>query len=300
MRAFLLYIDDWLSSKRIAQMDAHEEAGYLHLLLREATESDCGLPDDDTQLAILSGLGQQWFRPTKEKSKRIFATPNELGVMTSGEKIRQSFVAQDGRIFNERLLKEWNHQQEVQQKRAESGKLGGRPRKQTVSVEESKTKANGKQTIKQTESKTKETTFGLVLSSPDIESTTEQQNGSVAILDDFPRFRDACVMAGLSFSEPDMVSARFEWVKLDFEQRVLALRGLADRKREGEFDDPKYRPLVQNYLEKRIWYRAIRPRARDSPASSNADRVAEIVRERMSRNAEISEETEHRRLPGGR
>ena len=110
MRAFLLYVDDWLASKQIKQMDAIEEVGYLHLLLAEVTEEDCGLPADENQLALLSGLGSQWKKPTKDKSKRIEG-------LTSGSKIMKSFFLRDGRWFNARLLKEWNYQREVVEKR---------------------------------------------------------------------------------------------------------------------------------------------------------------------------------------
>ena len=71
MDALLIYIDDWESSKKIAMMDAFEELGYFHLLMAAAKEPDCGLPDDDSQLAILSKLGPQWKRITRDRAKRI-------------------------------------------------------------------------------------------------------------------------------------------------------------------------------------------------------------------------------------
>jgi uncharacterized protein YdaU (DUF1376 family) len=120
MDAFLFYIDDWLSSGSIAAMDAAEERGYLRLLLRAAKEPDCRLPDDDAQLAVISLLGKQWWRPTKDPDRRF-------GAKTSGEKIRECFEAVDGRLHNERLHREWRHQKEVREKRREFGKLGGRP-----------------------------------------------------------------------------------------------------------------------------------------------------------------------------
>lgn len=139
MRAFLFYIDDWLSSKRVALMDAHEERGYLRLLLAAATESDCGLPDEDSWLAITSLLGSQWFRPTKERSKRVAGK-------TSGQKVRECFELRDGRLYNARLLKEWNHQREVSEAKRNAGILGGRPRKHMVLKQEPYGLANGKQT----------------------------------------------------------------------------------------------------------------------------------------------------------
>lgn len=120
MRAFLFYIEDWLGSKNVEMMDAAEERGYLRLLLHQANDDNCTLPDDDVQLAVLSKLGPQWFKPTREKEKR-------LGAMTSGEKLRQRFLTSSGRLINERLFREWNHQQEVREKRKAAGRLGGRP-----------------------------------------------------------------------------------------------------------------------------------------------------------------------------
>jgi uncharacterized protein YdaU (DUF1376 family) len=121
MRAFLLYIDDWLSSPRISLMDAHEERGYFRLILHEYLQPDCGLPDDDKVLAVWSKLGPQWWLETRDKSLR------QKGV-TSGAKLRACFELRNGRLFNERLYREWLHQQEVRQTRSESGRRGAAKR----------------------------------------------------------------------------------------------------------------------------------------------------------------------------
>ena len=110
MRAFLLDIDDWLSSQQIRQMDPHEEMGYFRLLLAEASDERCSLPTDEKQLAILSNLGPQWFKPTRDRSKRIEG-------LTSGQKIMQNFTERDGSLFNGRLLREWNAYQKILEKR---------------------------------------------------------------------------------------------------------------------------------------------------------------------------------------
>jgi hypothetical protein len=113
MRAFHFYIDDWLSSKKIARMDAAEERGYLRLLLRAASEPDCGLPDDEAELAIYSKLGDQWWKVTKEKGFRIAGK-------TSGQKLRECFVSKDGRLYNERLLREFDYQKSVSERRSKA------------------------------------------------------------------------------------------------------------------------------------------------------------------------------------
>lgn len=117
MRAFLFYIDDWLSSKHVRRMDAYEERGYLRLLLHAASEPDCGLPTDPVELADISLLGEQWFEPTKDLSKRFRG-------QTSGDKILACFHEENGRYFNARLLKEFQHQQEVRKKRKEASEKG--------------------------------------------------------------------------------------------------------------------------------------------------------------------------------
>jgi hypothetical protein len=123
MDAFLLYVDDWLSSKKIAMMDAVEERGYLRLLLYAAKEPDCGLPDDDNQLAVISLLGHQWNRVTKELLKRTH-DPETRVFRTSGAKLRECFLARDGRLYNTRLMQEFIHQKEVREARARAGKIG--------------------------------------------------------------------------------------------------------------------------------------------------------------------------------
>jgi uncharacterized protein YdaU (DUF1376 family) len=102
-RAFLIYTDDWLSSRAITAMTAAEERGYFRLLLYSWNEDDCGLPDNDETLAQLSKLGRAWYGK-------------------SGPVVRAQFVTRDGRIFNERLLEERAYQNEVREKRSEAAR----------------------------------------------------------------------------------------------------------------------------------------------------------------------------------
>lgn len=127
MRAFLFYIDDWLSSKKIARMDAVEERGYLRLLLYAATEPDCGLPNDDDELANISLLGPQWNKPTADEFKRFKS-------QTSGQKLRACFIEKGERLFNDRLLREFEHQKDVSAKRSASAKLGVEQKKANASA----------------------------------------------------------------------------------------------------------------------------------------------------------------------
>ena len=103
--AFLLYVDDWLSSTAIDLMTAAEERGYLRLLLHCWKAEDCGIPDDDDVLARLAKLG-------RTKNVHSLAT------------LRAQFTARDGRLFNERLLREREYQKEVRAKRSTAAAAG--------------------------------------------------------------------------------------------------------------------------------------------------------------------------------
>lgn len=80
------------------------------------------------------------------------------------------------------------------------------------------------------------------------------RGGALADEDGFPDFRSEGERLGISGSEPDWGEARLEWRRLDFKQRLTAVRGLRDR--EGT-DDPALKSLPVNYLRKRMWERKI-------------------------------------------
>ncbi len=107
--AFLFYVDDWLSCTAIDLMTAAEERGYLRLLLHAWKTPDCGLPDDDRVLAHLFKLGDAWHSG-------------------SGSVVRAEFFKKDGRLFNERLLRERDNQSRIRQSRSQAGKTGAETR----------------------------------------------------------------------------------------------------------------------------------------------------------------------------
>lgn len=127
MRCFFFYIDDWLSSKQIEKMDAYEERGYLRLILAAASEEGPpSIPDDDEELAILSKLGSQWWKPTKDKDKR-------LGEKRSGQKLRECWTfkpenAFAGRLYNKKLYEAWKKQKDFADAKSEAGKKGNSKR----------------------------------------------------------------------------------------------------------------------------------------------------------------------------
>jgi hypothetical protein len=131
MSAFMFYIDDWRASWSVEAMDDHEKVGYLNLLMRAASSPDCGLPDNDLELAVISGLGTKWFKPTRDRNKRI-GKQNPDGTFSfksAGDKLRECFsfrpkTAQlpEGRLYNERLYQEYVRKQEVSSARSDARK----------------------------------------------------------------------------------------------------------------------------------------------------------------------------------
>lgn len=279
MRAFLLYIDDWLSSPRISLMDAHEERGYFRLILHEYLQPDCGLPDDDKVLAVWSKLGPQWWLETRDKTLR------QKGV-TSGSKLRACFELRDGRLFNERLYREWLHQQEVRQKRSEVGRLGGRPRKNLlVSTEESKRFSTKNQTGKQTETNDVWACVsgsGLEVSETGKPSTRARANG----YDPDSGWRWFSGAGGAEVAPyphiRDMDAAARAWVSVVESQRVEdeIRRALADdgpwRRSEqwsrGVFDD------AANWLLRKLWLGRPAPMRVQQEGPTKASAAREAVR----------------------
>jgi uncharacterized protein YdaU (DUF1376 family) len=108
--AFQFYVNDWLGSPNIMLMTPAEEGAYIRLLAIEWGSDDCGLPNDDKELAILSRLGEGWFN----------------GAST---KIRKCFIEKGTRLYNKRLLQERKKQEIWREKSREGGIISGRLRK---------------------------------------------------------------------------------------------------------------------------------------------------------------------------
>lgn len=77
-------------------------------------------------------------------------------------------------------------------------------------------------------------------------------------LDNFTAFEKACIDCGLPYSSADMALCRSMWKLRDPDQRRLAVEGLYKRRECGEYSDPAYLPLPQNYLGKNLWERPLR------------------------------------------
>lgn len=110
--AFQFYPADWLSSPNVMAMTPEQEGAYLRLLCCAWLAPDCGLPNDDSMLAVLSRLNGRWE--------------------TEGLLVRNMFrvcTKNVLRLVNDRLLSERRKQREWKRKSAEGGRKSGEQRR---------------------------------------------------------------------------------------------------------------------------------------------------------------------------
>jgi uncharacterized protein YdaU (DUF1376 family) len=121
--AMPLYVNDWLSSRRVQTMTQLQELAYFRLLCFCWTSGDASLPDDDNQLAVLSRMGEEWFKGSSTTVKECFNKhPTKVAHLT-----------------NERLYDLWRERQEWRDKCRAAGRKSGRIR--------GKRKAKGSSTV---------------------------------------------------------------------------------------------------------------------------------------------------------
>src|SRR5271170_921722 len=96
----------------------------------------------------------------------------------------------------------------------------------------------------------------------------------------FSQFLNTCKKCGLSFSPPDIEKTYRQWLKLPADERPKTIQGLLDRLAAGEYSDPTYRPLPQNYLKNQTWLRVVRRPAGKAEAKMQDRRrnVADALR----------------------
>lgn len=284
MRAFHFYIDDWLSSKNVRRMDAHEERGYLRLLLYAASEPDCGLPVDENELADISLLGEQWFQPTKEPMKRF---RNE----TSGSKLLACFHQENGRYFNARLLKEFNYKKEIDRKRSEASAKGVAVRKQNHLVDHVDNQVVDHSVDHVVDPHTtKRLTNDVCVSVPvPVLSSSSEKSARETLL---RQIWDAYPEEGRT----DFEGARKAWDDCVDAHRFIELNALFAEVMAGlirwRASDKWQRKVIHsiaNWLRKGVW-KEHPPRARGQPTKSRAEElnrkgVERAIREASERNA---------------
>ena len=104
-----------------------------------------------------------------------------------------------------------------------------------------------------------------VFRSNDTQVQSNQRN------DNFHVFEAAWLNRGINAAPDDWTEARSTWNILSAEERLRAVQGVTDRFEQGEYDDPKFIPLPQNYLRKKLWMRPVRPRKKPDKVKIHKD-----------------------------
>jgi hypothetical protein len=76
----------------------------------------------------------------------------------------------------------------------------------------------------------------------------------------FGIFQSAFLKHKVNFAPNDWVLARSTWNVLELGEQLAAVKGIEERFELGEYDDPKYISLPQNYLKHKTWMRPVRGR----------------------------------------
>lgn len=90
--AMPFYVNDWLSSARVACMTLEQQGAYMRLLCHCWASQEAAIPDDDEQLAALSGMGQRWLKNGCQLVRVCFQPhPNKPGFLTN-ERVAELWV----------------------------------------------------------------------------------------------------------------------------------------------------------------------------------------------------------------
>jgi hypothetical protein len=99
----------------------------------------------------------------------------------------------------------------------------------------------------------------------DSEPKDSKQRGNFHI------FEAAWLRHGINAAPDDWTEARSTWNMLELAEQLRAVQGVTDRFEQGEYDDPKFVHLPQNYLRKKLWMRPVRPRKKPDKVKIHKD-----------------------------
>ena len=129
---------------------------------------------------------------------------------------------------------------------------------------------------------------------PRSQSEPNPNRASVLKLDDywakFEEAADACDMLASDLERITLSSVT--WPRLSFEQKLQAVDTLNRRRESGEYQNG-YTPNMDNYLRKRLWERADRPKRIDQKPTPEQKRT--LIDSEFTRMMAAQEEREKRR-----
>jgi hypothetical protein len=125
-----------------------------------------------------------------------------------------------------------------------------------------------------------------------LKNSTPEGNGTNYVSENgFDKFEDCWLSRGINAGLNDWAEARKIWARLDIQERLSAVEGIRIRFEQGEYDDPSFIPLPQNYLANQSWMRPVRRRKK---ASSIDQKDAEL-KARYERGVQRIRERENKR-----
>jgi uncharacterized protein YdaU (DUF1376 family) len=269
--AFQFYPADWLASSSVSLMTPAEEGAYIRLLALEWLQNDCGLPDDDAQLASLSRLGKKWFSG-------------------SGAKLRRKFTPVNGRLFNDRLIEERQKQFEWKKRCSDGGKKGMESRYRGNKPDITTLQGTYDSLNKGPLTEPNSSSSSLFSSSSSKEESPLPPGGDDVRITTIPEWKtdptfqpfvEAYRKTGAAVIDEDFVQAYFSWRVMDFEQKAKALNGIAERVEKGAWCDPAMIHNPKNYL-KGEYKRPVLARAARSGPVDPIEAAKQLARERRT------------------
>jgi uncharacterized protein YdaU (DUF1376 family) len=130
---FPFYPADWLSGQRARAMSAEERGYYIDILCWMWKDHEaCSLPDEPVTICRMLGI-----RPAKWKQLRSVFIEGSAPV----------FFEKDGKIFSERLQKEWKKTREKSEKNSQAAKAKAEKFSAKVAENKGTTSADAQRTV---------------------------------------------------------------------------------------------------------------------------------------------------------
>jgi len=133
--AMPFYVNDWLSSPRVACMTLAQQGAFVRLLCYCWSSQDAAIPDDDKLLSVMSGMGEDWFTFGSSLVRDCF----------------EPHPKQPSMLTNKKLLSLWQEIVEWKQKSADAGRKSGEARRKSSANNKNgheQTFANGSQMVR--------------------------------------------------------------------------------------------------------------------------------------------------------
>lgn len=128
--AFLLDVDAWLTSARIAAMSAEEERAYFRLLMYQWKDPACSLPDDDALLAAMAKVPLElWLKQIRGVVEGCFIEPNRTNLEPTLNQPSNTPPRSRPKWCNPRLLEERKKWADWKEKSRRAGIKSGQVRK---------------------------------------------------------------------------------------------------------------------------------------------------------------------------